>query len=162
MKVSKFVIVGFVLVFFILGWPGISDVRGEELWPRIRGELCWEMEADGGEPTIIRLAIMRTVRNHYIVNGTSTRYDIPEYDEYVQLLSGNAEIVGEQVIMHVTSSGFQPLSVHDQVWGFMGTVKLDLETLDGIGAGIGYGSLFGEAPHFSCEDPGSLTWIPCP
>ena len=125
MRSCTVVILGFVLTAFLLCSLSPANVEGADLWPKNRGEVCWDA-SNGGS---VRLFVTNMGKNHYIVNGTHS--DPPDY---IVLLNGNAEIIGDRVIMHITSSS----SDADTIWGYLSNADLDKATLNGIVDSISY------------------------
>jgi hypothetical protein len=149
MKIFRFTLSSFVLTVFLLGWVGTS-AAARSLWPKKHGELCWETGAPG---ELVRLYVTNMGNGHYLVLGSVAE------NGNIQAVHGNAELVGEEVIMHVTASG----SDEYEVFGFQGSVALDLSTLDGTADGI---SLSCDKTTNVCElnydGEVALDLVPCP
>ena len=60
-----------ILVSFIC-WIGLKDAGSANLWPNKHGELCWSVTPPSGTQTIVTLAVLNTIKDHYIVHGTIT------------------------------------------------------------------------------------------
>jgi hypothetical protein len=122
-------IAAFVFFYFVFAMT-VTSFADQSLWPKNKGELCWDVCDIYGEncDSLVKLAVMKTVGNHYIVNGVNIEPDGP------QLANGNAEIDGDLILINVSSAGLTPGS---EVRGFMGLVVLDANTLDGTVEGIG-------------------------
>lgn len=103
---------------------------------------------------IAKLAITRIGDGHYLVNGRHT-----DTSGNVEAINGNAEIVGTQVIMHITTSSFDM----DEVRGFLATLVLDLSDLNGTMEGV---NVYYDKPAgsggVSCDGRMTLTRVPCP
>lgn len=112
-----------LIIFF-----GFNTVQaGPGLWPSAKGEICL-YNFDNQEH--VSLAVIRTVGQHYLVHGMSTD---PEGN--ITVLTGNAEIVGNKILMHITGSGYD--QSQDEVHGLLGFVELNAITLKGWFVGIG-------------------------
>ena len=123
MKNFKMTLISVVAVVLLLSWIGLRDAESANLWPNKAGELSWLTSTDA----IITLAVVKTYKGHYIVHGTIT-----EDDGYVRCLNGNAEIVGNNMIMHGSTSGIWG----DELIGSIGMVELNLTTLNGQSEGL--------------------------
>lgn len=150
MRSSTVAILSFVLMTLLLGNLGAANVEGSDRWPVKRGELCWRKS--GGD--ILKLFVTNMGRKHYLVNGVHI-----ESSGDFSLVNGNAEIIGDRIIMHYTSSSFDT----DEVWGFLGNADLDKATLNGILDGLAYfhDKAAGEG-GFEYDGNWTLTNISCP
>jgi hypothetical protein len=146
MKIFRFPVISFFIVFGLLVLAGGSSVEAATYL----GEYCWQ-DVDGG---IARLAITNMGNEHYLVNGRHT-----ETSGLVQVVNGNAEIVGAQVIIHITTSTFDA----NEVKGFLGTMVLDLPGLDGTleGVDVSYEKPAGPGA-VTYDGVQTLTFISCP
>ena len=122
---------GLCLVFLVilLSCLGISSVKGAEVWPDKEGELCWK----NNEGDIIKLSIENMREKHYLAHGTYTHTGS---GGYIRLLDGNAEIIGNQIIMNLSSSRCD--ASKETICASTGTVELDSKTLDGSTSGVSY------------------------
>lgn len=103
---------------------------GSDLWPKKEGELCWDVYSIPGStsPTgFLRLYILKTGENYYLVHGSNIEAD----DE--PLVNGNAIVYEDKIMIHASSSSYDD----DEVRGWLGTVQLDRESLDGSFQGVG-------------------------
>ena len=131
MKYFRVALPGLIIMVAFLCWVGLSDADSANLWPKKQGELCWSVSPPSGNTTTVKLAIVRTFKDHYIVHGTIT--EILGSVPYVRCLNGNAEIVGSNVIMHGSTSG---LYNGNELIGGVGFVELRLSDLYGFSEGI--------------------------
>jgi len=134
MRKMTYAIAAIAFVFFIFS-PATVSFAGQSLWPNNKGELCWDVyiwdEVEEKEicTGLVKLAVMKTVGDHYIVHGTNTEA------AGAQLANGNAEIIDDDsILINVSSAGLTP---DTEVRGFMGLVVLDADTLNGTVEGIG-------------------------
>jgi hypothetical protein len=146
MKILRFAVISFFIVFGLLVLAGGSSVEAATYF----GEFCWQ-DVGGG---IARLAITDMGNGHLLVNGRHT-----EISGIVQAVNGNAEIVGTQVIMHITTSGFDA----GEVRGFLGNIVLDLPSLNGTieGVNVNYEKPAGPG-GITYDGVQTLTFISCP
>jgi hypothetical protein len=137
MRRSRVITAGIIIaVIFLYGTNALH--AGPSLWPNSKGEICLS-NVDSGEKA--RLAVMRTVGNHYIIHGIAT-----DSEGHQTLVNGNAILDGNKVKMHLTGSGHYVTSGSViEVHGFIGSVVLDAGTLKGYIVILG----------FHCDDPGS-------
>jgi hypothetical protein len=150
MKGIKLSICCLVAVVFLISITVAPAFAGKSLWPKKKGELCWEDESGD---SFIRTAVVRTVKKHYLIHGTRT-----ESDGTIHLFSGNAEIVGDKVIMQTTSAG----SDENHAFGFIGSGVLDKETLNGTTDGVGfYFDRHGDDNGFSYNGTMNIFLVPC-
>lgn len=142
MKILRFAVISFFILFGLLVLASSSSVEA--------AEFCWE-DVDGG---IARLEITHVGNGHYIVNGRHT-----DGSGIVQAVNGNAEIVGTQLIMHITTSGFDG----SEVRGFLGTGVFDLPGLNGTmeGINVSYEKPAGP-PGVTYDGVQVLNRVPCP
>jgi len=73
---------------------------------------------------------MCTVGQHYIVHGRSEGTD-----GSITLINGNAEFVGDTILIHFSGSGYD--IIENEVHGGSGWVELNASTLMGSYWGIG-------------------------
>jgi hypothetical protein len=154
MKIWKVAVPGLIIAVAFMCWIGLSDADSAQKWPKNSGELCWDLQPPSGDPTTVTLAIVRTVKDHYIVHGTITE-NPDTAEEYVRCLDGNAEIVGNYVIMHGTTAGLYG----DELIGGMGIVKLDINTLGGSSEGIHMWYDTSTAAPGQVKYDGPVTWV---
>jgi hypothetical protein len=152
MKFFKVVLPGVIIAVAFFCWLGLSDADSANLWPNKHGELCWEVTPPMGTQTIVKLAVVRTVGDHYIVHGTITETLITG-EEYVRCLNGNAEIVDNKVIIHGSTSGIYGT----ELIGALGMVELELSTLNGFSEGL---QMWCDVSSGLCEVKydGTVTW----
>jgi len=145
MKSSKLLLSGIASI--MISANGLY--AGSDLWPKNKGEVCWTTNGE-----IVRLAVVRTLNNHYLIHGTIT-----EAGHKDTLINGNAEIIGDEVMMHTTLSWARV----DEVNTYSGIVTLDLTTLNGTYEGLSnyYVKSSGET-GISYDGPHNLNYIPCP
>ena len=145
MKSFRFAIISFFILFGLLVLAGSSSVEASDYL----GEFCWE----SAKGWLIRIALTHAGDGHYTVNGRVTE------NGHVQAGHGNAEIVGSEVIMHLTSSGFDDTGI----WTCVGTAVLDPATLDGVlnSMGIYCDKITGDC-EISWNGQQALTHISCP
>ena len=131
MRASRVVTISIVMVAILLYWFN-SVHAGPSLWPNSKGEICLQNVTNG---EFVRLAVFRTIGNHYIVHGIVT-----EGSGNPSLFNGNAVIDGDKISMHVSSSGYAGNinTTVDEVYGFVGRVELDKSTLSGRVVGVGF------------------------
>lgn len=111
-----------------------SAYAGPGLWPHNKGEICLRLTSGPGTGNVVRMAVMRTVGNHYIIHGTTTEVSGP-----MSLFSGNAVVEGDTVSFHVSSGGHftggpAPAS---GAYGFIDRGELSASTLEGWVVGVG-------------------------
>lgn len=126
MKKFKVAIPCFVILAVVFGWIGISDSNSATNWPSNSGVLRWS--ADTG--AVVELVVAKILKEHYLVYGTITQ------DGTIQLVNGNAVISNGEVLMHLTTSGFDSNPEPDRAFGALSTVKLDLSNLNGEANGV--------------------------
>lgn len=156
MKFFRVALLGIIIVGAFLCWLGLSGQ--ESPWPTKHGELCWWVDAPNNTATV-KLAVVRTFEDHYIVHGTVT--DHLETGDYVRCLIGSAEIVGNKVIIHGSTSGIYGT----ELIGSIGIMEMDLLTLNGTSTGINlyydtaWGTGFGGFVGYDGEVP--FVFIEC-
>jgi hypothetical protein len=133
MKFIKAAIPGLIITVAFFCWVGLSSVDSADLWPNKHGELCWKVYPPSSpfDPTMVKLAVVRTFNDHYLVHGTVTETE--GSTEYVRCINGNAEIVNGKVIMHGSTAVLYP---NGHLIGGLGLVELNLSTLNGWSEGI--------------------------
>ena len=114
MKVKK--MLAMFAVSFILCFSTLSVSSAAEYL----GQFCW-LSPDG-EATLM-LGITHMGDGHFLVHGKIT-----ESTGAVLAVNGNAEIVGNEAIMHISSSG----SIANDFWVTQDRLILDLQTGNGI------------------------------
>jgi len=104
------------------------------------GEACWIIETDEDEEPseaidYVKLAVSDIGDNHFTLNGYSFSSDDESVEERM-LLSGNAEIFGEQVFLNMNGLSSNP----DEIFSIAARAILSASTLSGsieiVGAGI--------------------------
>ena len=155
MKFFRVAIPGLIVVVALLCWFGLSDADSASLWPNKQDELCWTLYPPSGTPTIVKLAIVRTYKEHYIVHGTITEFF--SSGPYVRCINGNAEIVDSEVIMHGSTAGIYG----DELIGGMGIVTLNLNDLNGASIGIQmwYDMSYGPGDMGTVKYDGPVDWV---
>ena len=133
MRASRVIATGIVMVAIFLCWFNTGHA-GPSLWPSNKGEICLKNLGYGNDTgpglgEIVRMAVMRTIGNHYIVHGF-----VIEKSKNKTLFNGNAIVDGNTILMHVSSSG----SMTDEVHGFVARVELDTSNLSGSVVGVGF------------------------
>jgi len=151
MKFFRVVLPGVIILVAFICWVGLSDADSANLWPNKHGELCWSVTPPSGTLTTVKLAVVRTVGDHYIVHGTITE------NGYIRCVNGNAEIVGNKVIMSGSTSGIYN---GIELIGGIGLVELDLSTLNGFSEGINmwYDVSTGKGDWGTIKYDGVVTW----
>ena len=146
MRIFRFAVISFFIVLGLLVLVGSSSVEAATYY----GEYCWQ-DAEGG---ILRLAVTDMGNGHLLVNGRLT----PTVGN-VEAVHGNAEVVGTQVIIHITTSGFDA----DDIWSYTGNVVLDVQSLDGFVDGVStwYEKQGGQS-GITWDGQEALTYITCP
>lgn len=95
-------------------------------------QICWTMN-DGWEDAsfVLKLSVVDAGDAHYLVGGTLTIKFNTDEPDVVELVNGNAEIVDNQVLVHLTSCGVLASSTRSEL--DQGTIfmRLDTQTLDG-------------------------------
>lgn len=138
-----------VVVLSMVCGPG-GDTALAAGTPMYLGEYCWS--ANGGLDTV-RLGITFLGDTHFLVTGT-----VSETNGNVNVVSGNMELVGDDIMMHITSSC---IATQDNAT-FSGTVMLDINTLDGYVEGVGvYATRTSGQTGTSYDGTQQLTFIPC-
>jgi hypothetical protein len=125
MNGAKMIMVGVFSVGAVL-WS-ITTNAAPSVWPNQKGEICiWN---DTTQETA-KIAVEKTVGNNYTLQGVTNGEG-----EDPTLFTGNAILVGNNVYMNVTGSGYVPgyydgfNNLHgDEVHGFVGTVRLNLDS----------------------------------
>ena len=102
----------FIIISAILYCFGAQQANASEYL----GEFCW-----GDESATMLLAVTHMGDGHYLVYGRIT-----EFGGTVIAINGNAELVGNEVIMHTSSSG----STADTFWIYEDRITLNLPALD--------------------------------
>ncbi len=166
MKRKRFFL-GALSVIIIVFLSASVSFSGQNLWPKKAGELCWEVysDSDSLDPTgLLRLYIMNTGKNYYLVHGSNTESD------HTPLVNGNAIVYPDKIVIHASSSGYSgdqddPIEVR----GLMGTIILNPNTLNGSFRGVNI--KYDIVP--TLEDPNAgtgsvsydgvqtLTFVPC-
>jgi hypothetical protein len=127
---------------------------GPSLWPSSKGEICIENIDTGG---FVRLAVTRIIGNHYSVSGIVTETG------GTTLVNGNAEIIGDQILMNISASGYD--AVDNEAHGTIGSVKLTLDSvnneLTGYYNGIGFHCEGVNDCGIQKEGPSELVSVPC-
>lgn len=148
MKYFRVALTGIIIVGVFLCWIGLSGDESESLWPNKQGELCWTLYPPAGNTLTAKVAIVRTYGDHYIFHGTTTEQIGDEV--YVSLVNGNAEIVGNKVIMQGSSSGISGTDLY----GSLGIIELYLSDLSGTSVGVWvYAPISGDPGVVKSEGP---------
>ncbi len=93
MRTLKFVVINFILVFTLTICVGISKSEAFTFL----GEFCWQFDETGQPPIMFRLAVSDVGNQHFILNGSSELFT-------GEIVNGNAEINGSDIIMTLNSS----------------------------------------------------------
>jgi hypothetical protein len=166
MRALRFVTVGIAVAAIFLCWCN-SVHAGPSLWPSNKGEICFNNTSNG---RFVRLGVMRTVGNNYIVHGFVTEGVGNPYS----LFNGNAIVDGDKILMHVSSSGYQG-SVEKtntgyvphvtEIYGSIGRVELSASDLTGWVLSFGL-HCQGNVPNNNCDFDSAviqnLEPTPCP
>jgi hypothetical protein len=119
--------------------------------PEYLGEFCWE--ADGG-PDYLRLGFTHMGDGYFNING-----GLHETAGNVNLMHGTGCMVGNDLHIHMSTSGIYTTDVV----GFIGTIILDINTLNGQAEGVGVHADRGTSQTgMSYDGIMTLTFIPCP
>lgn len=158
MKTSKVVTVSIVMVAIFFCWFNTLHA-GQSLWPKNKGEIClYNEDADEN----IRLAVINTIGNHYIVHGFVTKSG-----ENMTLVNGNAVVNGNMVSIHFSASGYAGIMNKTGVTeahGIVGRVELYASDLTGWAVGVGFhcdDPPLGDC-NFSNDGVHRLLHVPCP
>ena len=155
MRASRVVTVGITVVAIFLCW-GNAVHAGPSLWPSNKGEICFNNITNG---EFVRLAVMRTVGNNYIVQGFVTESSVAQ-----TLFNGNAIVDGSKILMNVSTSGIAgSFPTVSEVYGSIARVELDASTLSGSVVGIGFHcNPLTSACDFGYDGVQTLNLTPCP
>jgi hypothetical protein len=141
MRASRCVAVSIAVAAIFMCWCN-SVHAGPSLWPINKGEICFNNKFNG---EFVRLAVMRTVGNNYIVQGFVTEESGSGHNS---LLNGNAIVEGDKILMNVSVSGHKgDIKQIDEVYGSIGRVELNASDLTGWVVGI---DVHCEPPSFVC------------
>lgn len=166
MKTSRGFLASLVLAgIFVLGLNPLF--AGPSPWPQSKGELCWTNDSNG---EVIRLAVVRTIGNNYLVHGMATGEDNLAT---TSLVNGNAVRMGDKILMHFTASGsdmeltMNPGTYVNEAHGAVGRVIFDAATLHGHVVAIDFNCDSNTPPFCKIDDDYSgriqtLTHISCP
>lgn len=121
MKNEKFKVVGYVLMAGLLIVAGLSKAHASDYL----GEFCWDLNVGGQNEAKFKLAVTDMGGGHYIVNGTNTFS--ASNDNAVHAVHGNAEIVGNEVMLTLNSSDGD--SVGTSISTF--NIRLNMPSLNG-------------------------------
>ena len=94
MKMFRFMVVNFILVFALTICMSISKVQAFDFF----GEFCWQFNEAGEPPIIFRLEASDVGNQHFILNGNSSGFLTGK------IVHGSAEINGSDIIMTLNSS----------------------------------------------------------
>ena len=148
MRASRVIATGIVMVAIFLCWFNTGHA-GPSLWPSNKGEICLKNLGYGNDTgpglgEIVRMAVMRTIGNHYIVHGF-----VIEKSKNKTLFNGNAIVDGDKILMNVSVSGHRgDISNVVEVYGSIGRVELSASDLTGWVVGIDFHC---EPPSFPCD-----------
>ncbi len=132
MRASRVVVIGIVMVSILWCWFNAVHA-GSSLWPSNKGEICFNNTANN---EFVRLAVMHTIGNNYIVHGFVTE-DAGLGNK--SLFNGNAIVDGDKILMNVSVSGHKGnINNVDEVYGSFGRVELKAGDLTGWVAGIDF------------------------
>jgi hypothetical protein len=145
---------------------------GGELWPKKEGELCFNayqhypIVPTDNPDGLVRLWAMNTGNNHYLVHGSNTEPH-PDYPPStpepvsIQLFNGNAIVYIDNILMHISSSGYDATEVR----GWLGTIDLDSDALVGPFQGVGINFPIGSPPgsgYVTYDGIQTLEYTTCP
>jgi hypothetical protein len=155
MKFFKVALPVIIIAAVFLCWLGLKDAESASPWPNKQGELCWSLFPQSGTTTTVKLAVIRTLKDHYIVHGTIT--EILPTGEYVRCLNGNAEIVGNHVLILGSTSGMYGT----ELIGSLGYAELELSDLSGTSVGINmwYDTSMGPGSGGSIKYDEPVDWV---
>jgi len=111
---------------------------------------------------------MHSGKNQALVHGSNEEPPPPaEMPESTQLTNGNAIVYPDNIVMHVSSSGPSEDFYSDEVRGWLGTIKLNRDTLNGKFHGVGLHLDRSSYPptytgEFKYDGIQTLEYIPCP
>ena len=157
MRASRVVTIGIAVAAIFLLWCN-SVYAGPSLWPSNKGELCFNNNTNG---EFVRLAVMRTIGNNYIVHGFVTGGQ----NTNNSLFNGNAIVDGDKILMHVSVSGHKGnINSVEEVYGSIGRVELNASDLTGWVVGIDFHCEPTSIPPciFSSDDIESQYLVPTP
>ena len=125
----------FALVGLLLAPFWVLDSDAGQIWPKSKGELCWETRREGEtEPSgMARLGITNIFAGHYVVAGVATGTD-SDGNPYTNIVHGNAELIGDSVMMTFVGSERDSDALRAGIFN----VVLDISTLDGDQENIGW------------------------
>lgn len=95
-------------------------------------QLCWTMD-DGWEDAsfVLKLGVIDAGNAHYLTMGTLTiKFNTSEPD-VVELVNGNAEIVDDQIVIHLAGSGTVTSSTRSELDQETILMRLDPQTFNG-------------------------------
>lgn len=125
MKKLNIVILSFVLMSFLFGLIGISDVEAAS-WPYRNGTRCWKV-VSGDETSYFKLNISRIGPGSYVYSGKAYARKWRGMTNW-GIVHGNAEKTRRYVLMTMVGSMKDP---GDEMGTFIGHVVLSSSTLRG-------------------------------
>jgi hypothetical protein len=146
MKTLAYVLIVVVSIFCL---TGIIYSKAEATSVEYVGEFCWIL--DNG--FIVNLGASYVGGGHYLVNGRiladGTLHDV---------VSGNAEIEGNAILITVVSSGRD----NQAMWTSTAHIQLDTSTFNGTYESIGHDRNYNDLSIDTEYEIGSLTLVQCP
>lgn len=151
MKVYRFLVLFFVLVVLLLSCLDISNAKAADLWPKMRGELCWK--TDAGD--LLKVVVNNMGKGHYLLNGL-----LNEADGDITVVHGNAELVEDKIYATTTSAGGDAY----ETWTFIGRWVMDRDTLNGTIEimGVYHDKSIPDHAGLDYDGPITTTFVPCP
>ena len=168
MKGKSFFVATCSVIIFVFCISSLS--LAAELWPKKDQQLCWyAYQADldfpipaSVDPTgLVRLWVMHSGKNQALVHGSNTEPHDAVPPDGTQLANGNAIVYSDIILIHASSSGYGL----DEVRGWLGTIELNPDTLNGYfrGVGINYNTLLspsGENGYVNYDEVQTLIYDP--
>ncbi len=149
MKALKLILTGMAIVISLV--IGIFDGNAEA--SNYLGEFCWQVSSNGNAWGTVRLGVTDMGGNQYLTIGR-----IDHYDGNIQIINGNAEAKGNDIMVtlnHSSKNSSTMMSGIDQV-------VLDMNTLNGTFDIIMTVYNYSNKSTSNSFLTGALTYIPCP
>lgn len=113
------------------------------------GDVCWQL--DDGAVTL-KLGFSSIGGGHLLVNGRMSGNGI------TGIVSGNAEVEGDNLLLTVVHSGRDK----ESMWTSTSNITINLSTLNGTYESIGHDRNYKDLSVDTEYETGSLTFIRCP
>jgi hypothetical protein len=153
MKVYRFGVYVIFSCFFLLSFLGASYAEARDF--------CWEVLLVSNSPEnseessgILKLRVLNIGRGHYLLSGKLT------FDGELNIVHGNAEVVGSNVLMTIVFSGKD----NEAMWAETCHVILEEPIFKGNGTieCISHDRNYADLSIDQEFDIGTLTSTPCP